>query len=133
MKKNRTTLALVILLTLLMVISLVGCKSDDKATTEESGTTKTTQEGSSDKESASESEGSLSTYSLRILTAGDQPSDQQTVLDKVEEVTKDTLNLDLTVDYIPWADYIEKVRLMSAATEKIRHLSHILRCSFGSL
>ncbi len=57
-------------------------------------------------------------YAMTILTAGDQPPDQQTVLDAVKAATKNTLNIDLTVKYFPWADYIEKVRMMSAAKEK---------------
>jgi len=57
-------------------------------------------------------------YNLRIMTAGDKPPDQQSVFDAIEAKTRNTLNVKITVDYIPWGDYIEKVRLMSAAKEK---------------
>lgn len=55
---------------------------------------------------------------LKILMAGDEPADQQTVLDKISEVTKDELNITLDVEYIPWTDYQEKVKMMAAGGDE---------------
>jgi putative aldouronate transport system substrate-binding protein len=99
MTKKKMFRVLAMLLALTVLFALTACnKSKDTA--------------------AKDAGGNLALYNLRILTAGDQPPDQQTVFDEVQKRTKDTLNINLTVDYIPWADYIEKVRLMSAAKEK---------------
>jgi ABC-type glycerol-3-phosphate transport system substrate-binding protein len=40
-------------------------------------------------------------YNLRIMTAGDKPPDQQSVFDAIEAQTRNTLNVKITVDYIP--------------------------------
>ena len=60
----------------------------------------------------------LAPYKITILTAGDMPVDQQLVLDEVAKRTKDTLNITLDVKYFPWADYIEKNKMMAAAGDK---------------
>lgn len=61
----------------------------------------------------------LEPVELKIMMAGDQePADQQKVLDKISEVTKDELNITLDVTYVPWADYLDKVKMMAAAGDE---------------
>ena len=60
----------------------------------------------------------LKPYTVTILTAGDMPVDQQIVLDEVAKRTKDTLNITLDIKYFPWADYIEKNKMMASAGDK---------------
>jgi putative aldouronate transport system substrate-binding protein len=54
---------------------------------------------------------------IKILTAGDQPPDQQTVFNEVEKRTRDTLNIKLEALYTPWAEYQDKNKMMAAAGE----------------
>lgn len=54
---------------------------------------------------------------LTIYVAGDRPKQQDEVLRNIEEKTKDILNISLTVNYIPWSDYANQVKLKSAAGE----------------
>lgn len=107
MIKRRLPGTLAILLVACLLLVLTGCNTG--VTTTASTTAGTT---------TATTKAPLDLYKLVIMTAGDQPSDQETVFTKIEEMTKETLNIDLTVTYIPWGDYIEKVKMMSAASEK---------------
>lgn len=60
----------------------------------------------------------LDPVTLKLVVAGDQPPEQQEVLDKISEKSKDELNVTLDVMYIPWSDYQEKVKMMAASGDE---------------
>jgi putative aldouronate transport system substrate-binding protein len=54
---------------------------------------------------------------LTIYVAGDRPKLQDQVLRYIEQQTKNELNIKLTVNYIPWGDYINQIKLKAAGGE----------------
>jgi putative aldouronate transport system substrate-binding protein len=54
---------------------------------------------------------------ITIYVAGDRPKQQDAVLRYIEQQTKNELNIKLTVNYIPWGDYVNQVKLKAAAGE----------------
>ena len=60
----------------------------------------------------------LELANIKIVTAGDKPLEQQMVFDKIEELTRDTLNIKLDVMYTPWSEYLEKHKMMAAAGDE---------------
>ena len=66
---------------------------------------------------AAETSDALPLAEIRIVVAGDEPIDQQTVFNEVEKRTRDTLNIKLSAMYTPWGDYHDKHQLMAASGE----------------
>lgn len=63
------------------------------------------------------SESSLKKVPLKIFVPGDKPKQQEEVLKEIDRVTENELNINLQVNYIPWGDYINQVKLKSAGGE----------------
>jgi len=98
------------LVTLALVLTGCGTPKDSGTVTTQDSTPVTTEQSA-----AAET---LKPVNLKIVMAGDKPSDQQTVLDQIATSTKDELNIKLEVDYIPWADYQEKNKMMAAGGDE---------------
>ena len=64
---------------------------------------------------ATESPSGLKKVPITIYVAGDRPKQQDEVLRNIEDKTKDELNISLTVNYIPWSDYANQVKLKASA------------------
>ncbi len=60
----------------------------------------------------------LERYPLSIYVAGEKPVQQDEVCKEISERTRDTLNIDLSINYIPWGDYIDQMRLKSISGEE---------------
>ncbi len=60
----------------------------------------------------------LERYPLLIYVAGEKPAQQDEVCKEISERTRDTLNIDLRINYIPWGDYIDQMRLKSISGEE---------------
>ena len=118
MTKGKLTRILAVALGLAMLLALSACTTTEPTVTQDGATDAPTAKATASTEETPDASSALELYNLVILTAGDTPPDQETVFDEVEARTRDSLNIDLTVTYVPWADYIEKVRMMSAAREK---------------
>ncbi|WP_261800575.1 extracellular solute-binding protein [Paenibacillus sp. PAMC21692] len=56
----------------------------------------------------------LEKVDLTLLLAGDQPPQQAEVLAEINKRSEQELNINLKVQYIPWADYQEKIKVMAA-------------------
>lgn len=95
MKKTKKIISLMLATTLVMTTAVLG-----------GFTTKT-----------AKAKAGLSQVPLTIYVAGDRPKQQDDVLRYIEEQTKNTLNIKLTVNYIPWGDYTNQVKLKAAAGE----------------
>lgn len=54
---------------------------------------------------------------ITIYVAGDRPKQQDAVIKYIEDQTRNELNIKLTINYIPWGDYINQVKLKAAAGE----------------
>ena len=61
----------------------------------------------------------LKEVKLTLNIAGDPSPDQQAVWDEIYKVTKDELNIKLSVNYTPWGDYISKTGLLISSGEKL--------------
>ncbi len=60
----------------------------------------------------------LEKYDLKVLTAGDTPPENDLVMQEISKVSEKELNINLSVTYTPWSDYMEKVKIMGAAGDK---------------
>lgn len=60
----------------------------------------------------------LERYPLKVLLAGEKPAMQDEVSEEISNVTADELNIDLSINYIPWSDYINKIRLKGISGEE---------------
>ena len=113
---HKTKIVRVLLMALVLVMSLsVLLTACSKPAAQPSNSPSESANGG---ESQEPGEAKLEPYELVILVAGDEPKDQQTVLDAVQEKLKDTLNVTLKVQYYPWADYQEKNKMMANAGDK---------------
>ncbi len=56
----------------------------------------------------------LDKVDLTLVLAGDQPPEQNEVLAEINKRSEQELNINLKVQYIPWADYQEKIKVMAA-------------------
>ena len=113
---HKTKIVRVLLMALVLVMSLsVLLTACSKPAAQPSNSPSESANGG---ESQEPGEAKLEPYELVILVAGDEPKDQQTVLDAVQEKVKDTLNITLKVQYYPWADYQEKNKMMANAGDK---------------
>ena len=113
---HKTKIVRVLLMALVLVMSLsVLLTACSKPAAQPSNSPSESANGG---ESQEPGEAKLEPYELVILVAGDEPKDQQTVLDAVQEKVKDTLNVTLKVQYYPWADYQEKNKMMANAGDK---------------
>lgn len=120
MKRRNKSVSLACLLLLILALFITSCGTavTPGTASASAGGGDAASTAASESPSASAATDASQTVPLVIMTAGDTPPDQQAVFDKIEADTRRTLNIDLDVKYIPWADYIEKVRMMSAAQEK---------------
>jgi len=96
MKKNK--LLCTILAVVITTATLAGCSKTTKVT-DSSGKTK------------------LAEVPITIYVAGDKPKLQDQVNQYISEQTKSELNIKLTTNYIPWADYSTQIKLKAAAGE----------------
>ena len=113
----KRTRFLLLALTLILMLSMVLTACTKPADTQPTDSAKPS-ESAEPGESQDPGEATLEPYEIVILVAGDEPKDQQTVLDAVQEKVKDTLNVTLKVQYYPWADYQEKNKMMANAGDK---------------
>ena len=113
----KRTRFLLLALTLILMLSMVLTACTKPADTQPTDSAKPS-ESAEPGESQDPGEAKLEPYEIVILVAGDEPKDQQTVLDAVQEKVKDTLNVTLKVQYYPWADYQEKNKMMANAGDK---------------
>jgi putative aldouronate transport system substrate-binding protein len=95
MRKTKNIISVFIIMSLL-VITLGGCNS---------------------KKVSSTNTEKLPLVSLTIYVAGDRPKQQDAVLRYIEEQTRNELNIKLTVNYIPWGDYPNQIKLLAASGE----------------
>lgn len=113
---------LVRMLCLLLVLGITvtlfaACGSNDSNTSAAS-TGQSDKNTQSTQQSQSASTASkLEKVDLKIEVAGDRPPAQDEVQAEISKVSQDELNINLQVDYIPWADYNTKIPLMAAAGE----------------
>lgn len=112
MKKSQRVLSLFIALCLMAGIA-VGCGSTETA----DKSTGTSVESSTAAVS-SDAAPALKKVPITIMVAGDRPKQQNEVLANIDKITEKDLNINLKVNYIPWGDYINQVKLKSAAGEE---------------
>lgn len=55
---------------------------------------------------------------LTIMIAGDRPKQQDEVIANLNKITEDEINMDLKINYIPWGDYENTVKLKATAGEE---------------
>jgi putative aldouronate transport system substrate-binding protein len=112
--KKKLTRMLVCLLILVMAVSVItGCGT---TTPTSSGTTtrSTTTAGS-----AATTAAPLAKYTITALFPGDTPVDFDEVIAKAEAEVKDSLNVALDFQFIPWADYGNKIMVKMIAGDSL--------------
>ena len=113
MKKVIKLLCLAMALTMLLT-TLAGCGKDTSA--EQSAASSGQSAASS--ASADNSAAKLQEVPVTIYVAGDRPKQQDEVLEAINNATKEELNINLKVNYIPWGDYVSQVKLKASAGEE---------------
>ncbi len=113
MNKFGTRLTALVLATVLVVSLIAGCDNN------------VTVPASSQASSQASSEAKpLDPYTVVGFFPGDTPIDFQMVLDAAEEQMKDTINVELDLNFIPWSDYGDKIKVkMSAGDDFDLHLN----------
>jgi putative aldouronate transport system substrate-binding protein len=115
MKKMCKVLSMFITFSILATL-VVGC---GKGASEPSSTsTAATATATAAETASTSSTPALEKVPLTIMVAGDRPKQQDLVLENINKVTENELNIDLKVNYIPWGDYINQVKLKSAAGQE---------------
>lgn len=100
-----------VLICLALVFSLLlGCAQKKEDTEQQTTTAKQAETTTTEKAAAP-----LAEYEIEALFPGDTPNDFDKVLAEVEKRLKDTLNVKLNFQFIPWADYKQKVQVKMAA------------------
>jgi len=93
-----------------MLAVSAGCSGNKAANEQQAGPAT----GSPKETEAAETAATLDKVDLTLLIAGDQPPEQESVLAELSKRTEKELNINLKVQYFPWADYQEKVKVMAA-------------------
>jgi len=111
--KNITKLLCLIMALAILVTVPAGCGGTSGKDQTGPDSSSSDQASTSDKSSTT-----LEKVPITIYVAGDRPKQQDEVLAAINEATKDELNIDLRVNYIPWGDYVSQVKLKASAGEE---------------
>ncbi len=124
-----------LLLSLVMLLGvMVGCASKEETPAEDStpaadNQTVETNDNKTEEPAASNDE----IITLKLLTAGDEPTDLDMVVNAInEKLVADGLNINIDVSYFPWSDYQDKSATMIMAGEKVDLLLSFKTTSFDN-
>ncbi len=110
-KKSRLMCAL---MAVCLIASLVaGCGSSSTDASTPAVTTAATTTAPADTTAAK-----LEKVPLTIMIAGDRPKQQDEVIANLNKITEAEINMDLKINYIPWGDYENTVKLKATAGEE---------------
>lgn len=109
MKRSRITKWLSLTLAVLMMVGMLsGCGGNDSS----SGDDSTPSQSTTPNNTPSDSSGSgAEPVTIKFLHKGPKPAGWDAVYEKFLETTKDTLNIELDVNWVEHADYKEKLNL----------------------
>ena len=113
MKKLSKALSVLVVLSMLATFTF-GCGSSSNSVKETAKTGSSAAAGTT----AAATEPALEKVPLVLFVAGDRPKQQDEVIANLNKVSEKDLNIELTVNYIPWGDYINQMKLKAAAGEE---------------
>lgn len=102
-------------LTLGLTGVLAGCSGDNGSNVNNSGNTSTKAPATSNEEKVD----TLSPVTLKFMLFGEKPADMDKVLAKFEELSKDTLNTKIEIEYNPVGDHKQKMQLKMSTAEEV--------------
>jgi len=111
---NKSLLRIVaFLISIIMLITfLAACGKNSTSSEQQSNGSKVEAQNTGE---TYKEEDPLQPYIIQALFPGDKPVDMDIVLAEVEEQVKDSLNVKLDFQFIPWADYGDKIKIKLAA------------------
>lgn len=116
---------LVLTLVLTLVMSLVGCSSKSDSDTGDSSKNNTSTDV--DKDTGNEEE----TYKITMAYIGDEFADEAKVLEKVNEIMREDINMELDLIALNWGTYTNELTLMLSGNEKLDIIPIIITNASG--